>query len=117
MFMQKTICKRGKATYFTYQVRESFRTTPKGTRVRTVCNVTKLSPHIRKFIAQWRLKGLTVEVHHLLRQLQTIRLGRLEVNGQSLKTKVTRIPNELNAVLSELGLLELFTQPPAWAPG
>ncbi|MGC9261071.1 MAG: hypothetical protein ACP5I8_13480 [Phycisphaerae bacterium] len=116
MLMQTTTCKRGKATYFTYLVRESFRTPQRNTR-RTVCNVTKLSPHIRKLIAQWRLKGLTVEVHHLLRQLQTIRLGRLEVNGQSLKTKVTRIPNELNAVLSELGLLELFTQPPAWAPG
>ncbi|MGC8624302.1 MAG: hypothetical protein ACP5VQ_03430 [Phycisphaerae bacterium] len=54
MLMQTTTCKRGKATYFTYLVRQSFRT-PKGTRVRTVCNVTKLSPHIRKFIAQWRL--------------------------------------------------------------
>ena len=70
-----------------------------------------------KLEAQWRLKGQTIEVPNLLRQLQTIRLGRLEVNGQSLKIKVTRVPKDLNAVLSKLGLLELFTQPPAWAPG
>jgi transposase len=70
-----------------------------------------------KLEAQWRLKGQTIEVHNLLRQLQTIRLGRLEVNGKSLKTKVTRVPKDLNDILSKLGLLELFTQPPAWAPG
>ncbi len=68
-----------------------------------------------KLRTQWRLKGETIEVHNLLRQLQTIRLGRLEVDGQSLKIKVTRVPKELNAILSKLGLLELFTQPPAWA--
>ena len=31
--------------------------------------------------------------------------------------KATRVPRDLNAMLSKLGLLELFTQPPAWAPG
>ncbi len=70
-----------------------------------------------KLRTQWRLKGETIEVHNLLRQLQTIRLGRLEVEGKSLKIKVTRVPKELNVTLSKLGLLELFTQPPAWAPG
>ena len=70
-----------------------------------------------KLGAQWRVKGQTIEVHNLLRQLQTIRLGRLEVNGKSLKIKVTRVPRDLNAILGKLGLLELFTQPPAWAPG
>ena len=70
-----------------------------------------------KLGSQWRLKGQSVEVHNLLRQLQTIRLGRLEVKGQSLKIKVTRVPRDLNAILSKLGLLELFTQPPTWAPG
>ena len=70
-----------------------------------------------KIETQWRLKGQSVEVHNLLRQLQTIRLGRLEVKGQRLKIKVTRVPRDLNAILSKLGLLELFTQPPAWAPG
>ncbi len=70
-----------------------------------------------KLEAQWRRKGQTIEVHHLLRQLQTIRLGRLEVNGKRLKTKVTRVPKDLNAILGQLELLPLFTQPPAWAPG
>ena len=68
-----------------------------------------------KLRTQWRLKGETIEVHNLLRQLQAIRLGRLEVEGKSLKIKVTRVPKELNVTLSKLGLLELFTQPPAWA--
>ena len=57
-----------------------------------------------------------MEVHNLLRQFQTIRLGQLEVAGQKLKTKVTRVPKDLNAVLGQLGLLSLFTQPPVWAP-
>ncbi len=70
-----------------------------------------------KLEGQWRQKGQTMEVHNLLRQLQTIRLGRLEVAGQTLKTKVTRVPKDLNAILGQLGLLPLFTQPPAWAPG
>jgi transposase len=69
-----------------------------------------------KIETQWRQKGQTMEVHNLLRQLQSIRLGRLEVNGQSLKTKVTRVPKDLNAILGKLGLLELFAHPPAWGP-
>ncbi len=44
------------------------------------------------------------------RQLQCIRLGRLEVQGQSLKTKVTRIPKNLKAILGKLGLLPLLAQ-------
>ena len=104
MFMQTTSCKRGKATYFTFLVRQSFRT-PEGPRSRTVCNVTNLPPHIRELIAQG------------LRGRELVDLESLEVNGQSLKIKVTRVPKDLNAILSKLGLLELFTQPPAWAPG
>ena len=68
-----------------------------------------------KLQTQWRRRGQTMEVHNLLRQLQTIRLGRLEV--QTLQPKVTRVPKDLNAILDQLGLLSLFTQPPAWAPG
>jgi transposase len=70
-----------------------------------------------KLELQWRQKGQSVEVHNLLRQLQCIRLGRLEVGGQALKTVVTRVPKDLNAILDKLGLLPLFTQPPARAPG
>ena len=66
---------------------------------------------------QWRQKDQTIEVHNLLRQLQTIRLGRLEVQGKPFKMMVTQVPADLNATLSKLGLLPLFSQPPAWAPG
>lgn len=66
---------------------------------------------------QWRQQDQTIEVHNLLRQLQTIRLGNLEVEGKPFKTMVTQVPRDLNATLSRLGLLPLFGQPPAWAPG
>jgi hypothetical protein len=70
-----------------------------------------------KLERQWRLKDQTIEVHNLLRQLQTIRLGRLEVEGKPFKTMVTQVPKDLNAILSKLGLLPLFSHPPTWAPG
>lgn len=69
-----------------------------------------------KLDRQWRAKDQTIEVHNLLRQLQSIRLGRLAVAGKELKTVVTQVPKELNATLSKLGLLPLFSQPPRWAP-
>jgi len=69
-----------------------------------------------KLERQWRQKDQTIEVHNLLRQLQTIRLGRLELDGKRFKTMVTRVPKDLNATLNKLELLPLFTHPPAWAP-
>jgi len=72
---------------------------------------------IAKLERQWRQQDQTIEVHNLLRQLQTIRLGCLEVEGKPFKTMVTQVPRDLNAVLSKLGLLPLFSQPPTWAPG
>lgn len=69
-----------------------------------------------KLERQWRQKDQTIEVHNLLRQLQSIRLGRLEVGGKTLKTLVTQVPKDLNATLGKLGLLPLFAHPPAWAP-
>ncbi len=69
-----------------------------------------------KLEQQWRQKDQTIEVHNLLRQLQTIRLGRLEVEGKPFKMMVTQVPSDLNATLSKLGLLPLFSQPPTWAP-
>jgi len=68
-----------------------------------------------KLDVQWREKDQTIEVHNLLRQLQSIRLGRLAVGGKTFKTKVTQVPKDLNATLNKLGLLPLFAQPPAWA--
>lgn len=64
----------------------------------------------------WRQKDQTLEVHNLLRQLQSIRLGRLELDGKTLKTMVTRVPKDLNSTLNQLGLLPLFAHPPTWAP-
>ena len=64
----------------------------------------------------WRHKDQTIEVHNLLRQLQSIRLGRLALDGQTLKTLVTRVPKDLNGTLNQLGLLPLFAHPPTWAP-
>ena len=69
-----------------------------------------------KLERQWRQKDQTIEVHNLLRQLQTIRLGRLEVEGKPFKTMVTQVPKDLNAPLNKLGLLPLFSQPPTWSP-
>jgi hypothetical protein len=68
-----------------------------------------------KLELEWRRKDETIEVHNLLRQLQCIRLGRLEVGGKVLKTDVTRVPKDMNALLAKLGLLPLFAAPPAWA--
>jgi transposase len=64
----------------------------------------------------WRQKDQTIEVHNLLRQLQSIRLGRLELDGKTLKTMVTQVPKDLNATLNQLGLLPLFAHPPTWTP-
>ena len=70
-----------------------------------------------KLERQWRQKDEAIEVHNLLRQLQSIRLGRLEVEGKAFKTLVTEVPKDLNPTLTKLGLLPLFSQPPSWAPG
>jgi transposase len=70
-----------------------------------------------KLERQWRQKDETIEVHNLLRQLQSIRLGYLEVGGKALKTLVSHVPKDLNPTLTKLGLLPLFSQPPSWAPG
>ncbi len=69
-----------------------------------------------KLELQWRQKDQRIEVHNLLRQLQSIRLGRLEVGGKVFKTMVTQVPKDLNSTLDKLGLLPLFTHPPAWVP-
>jgi hypothetical protein len=68
-----------------------------------------------KLEKEWRQKDQTVEVHNLLRQLQTIRLGRLELDGKGFKTMVTRVPKDLNGTLNKLDLLPLFAHPPSWA--
>jgi transposase len=68
-----------------------------------------------KLELQWRQKDQTIEVHNLVRQLQCIRLGRLELGGKAFKTVVTQVPKDMNATLAQLGLLPLFAAPPPWA--
>jgi len=68
-----------------------------------------------KLELQWRQKDQTIEVHNLVRQLQCIRLGRLELGGKAFKTVVTQVPKDMNAALAQLGLLPLFAAPPPWA--
>jgi transposase len=68
-----------------------------------------------KLANEWRAKGETGEVQRLLRQLQGIRVGTLKIADQDSKRLLTQVPPKLNTVLSQLGLLPLFSQPPAWA--
>jgi transposase len=70
-----------------------------------------------KLERRWRQQDQTIEVHNLLRQLQTIRLGWLKVSGKTLQTLVTDVSKDLNPTLNKLGLLPLFSQPPSWAAG
>jgi hypothetical protein len=50
VFVQRTKSTRGRKTYLTYLVRESFRTA-KGPRSRTICNITGLPATVRELIA------------------------------------------------------------------
>ena len=64
---------------------------------------------------EWRAKGEKGEIQCLLRQLQAIRVGTLKIADQDSKRLLTQIPPQLNSLLAGLGLLPLFSQPPAWA--
>jgi len=70
-----------------------------------------------KLELEWRQKDQTIEVHNLLRQLQSIRLGRLELGGKRFKRTVTQVPKDLNETLAKLDLLTLFAKPTAWTEG
>jgi transposase len=61
---------------------------------------------------EWRAKGETEEVPSILRHLQTIRLGRLQVGQHVHRTLMTQIPKNLNRQLQKLGLAPLFAGPP-----
>ena len=65
---------------------------------------------------KWRRKDQTIKVHNL-RQLQSIRLGRLELGGKNFKTMVTQVPKDLNGTLAKLDLLMLFAKPTDWTGG
>ena len=61
---------------------------------------------------EWRLAQEPGEVPRILRRLQTIRLGRLQVADQAVGNLMTNIPKELNELLEKLGLLKLFSTLP-----
>ena len=62
---------------------------------------------------EWRLAQEPGEVPRILRRLQTIRLGRLQVGAKPVGNLMTNIPKELNELLEKLGLLKLFATLPA----
>ena len=61
---------------------------------------------------EWRAKGQTEEVPRVLRHLQTIRLGRLQMGQSVPRTVMTEVPKHLNQQLQKLGLTALFAAPP-----
>jgi len=62
---------------------------------------------------EWRLAKEPGEVPRILRRLQTIRIGRLQVAAKPVGSLMTNIPRELNDLLEKLGLLKLFATLPA----
>ena len=61
---------------------------------------------------EWRAQGETEEVPRVLRHLQTIRLGRLQMGPDIYRTVMTEVPKNLNEQLQKLGLAPLFASPP-----
>lgn len=61
---------------------------------------------------EWRQKGVNQEVPRVLRQLQTIRLGRLQMGQHVHSTLMTQIPKNMNEQLHKLELASLFAAPP-----
>jgi len=62
---------------------------------------------------EWRLAKEPGEVPRILRRLQTIRIGRLQVADKTVGNLMTNIPGELNDLLEKLGVLKLFATLPA----
>ena len=62
--------------------------------------------------AEWRGKGEAEEVPRILRHLQTIRLGLLQMGKAVHRTVMTEVPKNLNEQLRKLGLAALFAAPP-----
>jgi hypothetical protein len=65
--------------------------------------------------SQWRDSGESGEVPRILRRLQNIRIGQLQVGGKPARGLMTEIPKELNALLEKLGVIKLFATVPDWA--
>jgi len=61
---------------------------------------------------EWRAQGETEEVPRVLRHLQTIRLGSLQMGPDVHRTVMTEVPKSMNEQLRKLGLAPLFASPP-----
>ena len=61
---------------------------------------------------EWRAKGESQEVPRVLRHLQTIRLGSIQIGQHVRHTLMTQIPKNLNEQLQRLGLTAVFAAPP-----
>lgn len=64
---------------------------------------------------EWRACGEQGEVPRILRRLQSIRIGQLQVGGKPAQSLMTEIPKELNTLLEKLGVIKLFATVPDWA--
>jgi transposase len=65
-----------------------------------------------RLAGEWRAKGETEEVPRVLRHLQTIRLGSLQIGQRVKHALMTQIPKNMNQQLQKLGLAPLFAAPP-----
>jgi hypothetical protein len=61
---------------------------------------------------EWRAQGETEEVPRVLRHLQTIRLGSLQMGSAVHHTMMTEVPKAMNEQIQKLGLASLFASPP-----
>jgi transposase len=67
-----------------------------------------------RLACQWRGSGETGEVPRILRRLQTIRVGQLQVGGKATRSIMTDLPKEMGQLLEKLGLSHLFATVPEW---
>ncbi len=61
---------------------------------------------------EWREKGESEEVPRILRHLQTVRVGTLQLGDKHYEKLMTQVPPQINAQLTKLGLAHLFAAPP-----
>jgi hypothetical protein len=64
---------------------------------------------------EWRNSGESGEGPRILRRLQSIRIGKLEVAGKMARSLMTETPQELNKLLEKLNVIKLFATVPDWA--
>ncbi len=107
-------------------VEDAFRETKSYLKVRPIFHQkdNRVRNHIRicflsywmssRLRLEWQQKGEKREVPLILKELQQIRMGKLKLGIEILKTVITDKPSRLNSLLHNLSLLELFQQVPKW---